>query len=195
MTIRELLAYTPKQLRRELEFIPPAILSRNKRHRYLLTRHTKTSTRLGRLVNFIMLNPSTADDVDDDRTIGRCKDFAQSWGFDMMAVTNLWSYRTKNPDILFDALPLSPKVEGRNLAVVKLVARTADLTVVAYGNKGGRDQRDEHILDILREAKVRPKALGVTAAGFPYHPLYVPAETKPQSYRKLRKTRRPKRRS
>ena len=192
MTVGELLAYTPRRLRRELERIPPAVLSKNKRHRYLLTRHTGASTRLDRLVNFIMLNPSTADAVDDDRTIRRCKKFAQSWRFDMMAVTNLWSYRTKNPDNLFAALPFSPQIDSRNLAVVKLVARTADLTVVAYGTKGGRDQRDEHILDILGEAKVRPKALRVTAAGFPEHPLYVPANTEPQPYRKVRKTRRPK---
>ena len=189
MTVRELLAYTPQRLRRELERIPPAVLSKNKRHRYLLTRHIGAGTRPDRLVNFIMLNPSTADAVDDDPTIRRCEKFAQSWRFDMMAVTNLWSYRTKSPDKLFAALPFLPQIDGRNLAVVKLVARTADLTVVAYGNKGGRDQRDEHILDVLREVNVRPKALRVTAAGFPYHPLYVPANMEPQPYRKVRKTR------
>ena len=195
MTVRELPAHTPRQLRRELERIPPAVLSKNTRHRYLLTRHTGANMRLSRLVNFIVLNPSTADAVDDDSTIRRCRKFAQSWGFDMMAVTNLWSYRTKNPGELFAALPFSPQIDSRNLAVVKLVARTANLTVVAYGNKGGRDQRDEHILDILEEVRVDPKALRVTAAGFPGHPLYVPANTEPRSYRKARKTRRPKKAS
>ena len=188
MTVRELLAYTPKRLRRELE----RVLSKNKGHRYLLTRQIEAGTWHGRLVNFILLNPSTADAVDDDPTIRRCKKFAQSWRFDMMAVTNLWSYRTESPDKLFAALPFSPRIDGRNLAVVKLVARTADLTVVAYGNKGGRDQRDEHILDVLREVNVRPKALRVTAAGFPHHPLYLPANTEPQPYSNVPKTRWPK---
>jgi len=36
-----------------------------------------------------MLNPSTADETDDDRTIGRCVAFAQTWGAGGIVVCNL----------------------------------------------------------------------------------------------------------
>ena len=182
MRVAKLLTYSPKRFRRELGDMPSAVLSADEEQRYLLTRRTSGGNAL--LVNFIMLNPSTADAESDDHTIRRCKGFAQSWGFEYMAVTNLWSYRTPNTTVLFAAIPLSPKVDARNLAVVELVAHAADQTIVAYGDKGGQEQRDERILDILNKAKVKPNALGVTVRGFPRHPLYRPDSTKPTAYRK-----------
>ena len=70
------------------------------------------------------------------------------------------------------------------------MARAADQTVVAYGDKGGQEQRDERILDILNKAKVKPNALGVTVKGYPHHPLYMPEATKPTAYRKRGRRRR-----
>ena len=95
--------------------------------------------------------------------------------------------------MLLAAIPLSPKVDARNLAVVELVARAAVQTVVAYGDKGGQGQRDERILDILNKAKVKPNALGVTVRGFPRHPLYRyrPDATKPTASRRLSEGHRP----
>ena len=182
MIVAKLLTYSPDSFRRELGHIRAAVLSEDEEQPYLLTRRTRGGNAL--LVNFIMLNPSTADAESDDRTIRRRKGFAQSWGFEYMAVTNRWSYRTPNATVLFAAIPLSPKVDARNLAVVELVARAADQTVVVYGDKGGQGQRDERILDILNKAKVKPNALGVTVRGFPRHPLYRPGATKPTAYRK-----------
>ena len=184
MNVARLLKYSPNRFRRELGHIPSAVLSADGEQRYLLTRRTRGGNAL--LVNFIMLNPSTADAESDDQTIRRCKGFARSWGFKYMAVTNLWSYRTPNTAELFVALPLSPKMDTRNLAVVELVARAADQTILAYGNEGGRCQRDERILAILRKAKVKPKALGVTVKGFPYHPVRRPAASTRRSYCKKR---------
>ena len=93
MNVAKLLTYSPNRFRRELGDIPSAVLSADEEQRYLLTRRTRGGNDL--LVNFIMLNPSTADAESDDQTIRRCKGFAQSWGFEYMAVTNLWSYRTR----------------------------------------------------------------------------------------------------
>ena len=188
INVARLLTYSPNRFRRELGHLPSAVLSADEEQRYLLTRRTRGGIAL--LVNFIMLNPSTADAECDDQTIRRCKRFAQSWGFEYMAVTNLWSYRTPNTAVLFDAIPLSPKVDARNLAVVELVARAADQTVVAYGDKGGQEQRDERILDILNRVKVKTNALGVTGKGYPRHPLFRPAATRPTAYRKRGRQRR-----
>jgi hypothetical protein len=40
----------------------------------------------------IGLNPSTADENQDDPTITRCINFAKSWGYGGVCVTNLFAY-------------------------------------------------------------------------------------------------------
>jgi hypothetical protein len=42
---------------------------------------------------FIGLNPSTADETNNDPTIRRCIGFAQTWGYGAVCVTNLFAYR------------------------------------------------------------------------------------------------------
>ena len=63
-------------------------------YRYSLTR--KWEAWKG-TVNFIMLNPSTADAQEDDPTIRRCIGFAKAWGYGGIVVTNLFAYRATNP--------------------------------------------------------------------------------------------------
>jgi hypothetical protein len=48
-------------------------------HRYVLRREWNQNVR--GILNWIMLNPSTADDHFDDPTIRRCVGFAKRWGF------------------------------------------------------------------------------------------------------------------
>lgn len=54
-----------------------AVLSEDRKYRYLLSRNwddTKPT------VLFIGLNPSTADEKEDDPTINKCISYAKSWG-------------------------------------------------------------------------------------------------------------------
>ena len=45
----------------------------------------------------IGLNPSTDDETKDDPTITRCINFAKSWGYGGVYVTNLFAYRATVP--------------------------------------------------------------------------------------------------
>ncbi len=45
------------------------------------------------LVMFIGLNPSTADETEDDPTIRRCISFAQNWGYGGLYMANLFVFR------------------------------------------------------------------------------------------------------
>src|SRR5688572_12745487 len=74
-----------------------AILSEDQKYRYLLGRRWQEG--IGS-VTFVMLNPSTADHVVDDRTIKRCMDFARSWGHSGLEVVNLYAFRATDPDEL-----------------------------------------------------------------------------------------------
>lgn len=49
---------------------------------------------------FVMLNPSTADQLADDPTIRRCISFARAWKFGRLEVVNLFALRTRKPDEL-----------------------------------------------------------------------------------------------
>ncbi len=48
-----------------------------------------------------MLNPSTADETQEDPTIRRCLGFAKSWGFDRLIIVNIFAFRSTNPDALY----------------------------------------------------------------------------------------------
>ena len=71
-----------------------ATFSADRKYRYVLDREWETS---GKLVTFIMLNPSNADEVVDDRTIKRCIDFAKESGCGRLRVVNLFAYRSTDP--------------------------------------------------------------------------------------------------
>ena len=48
-------------------------------------------------VMIIGLNPSTADENKNDPTITRCINFAKSWGYGGVCVTNLFAFRATVP--------------------------------------------------------------------------------------------------
>ncbi|MEK6791851.1 MAG: DUF1643 domain-containing protein, partial [Deltaproteobacteria bacterium] len=48
-------------------------------------------------VMFIGLNPSTADATNDDRTISRCRSYAEQWRYGGIIMGNLFAFRTSSP--------------------------------------------------------------------------------------------------
>ncbi len=127
-------------------------------------------------VAFVMLNPSTADHRVDDPTIRRCIGFSRSWGFGSLLVVNLFAYRTPSPKELAQAkAPVGPK----NDHYLRYAARRADTVVIAWGTHGVLYDRHRHVLDML-SARTRQSlsCLGVTAGGYPKHPLYLARSTR-----------------
>jgi hypothetical protein len=121
------------------------------------------------VVCFVMLNPSTADDLVDDPTIRRCIGFAKSWGYSTLSVRNLFAYRATDPkDLKSAGYPTGGQMGDSEL----MVSRTANLTVCAWGAKAPRWRVDQ-ALELLDGANLF--CLGTTKAGDPRHPLYVPA--------------------
>ena len=59
-----------------------AVMDASQTHRYVLSRVVEPEVKKwDRPVTFIMLNPSTADAVNDDPTIRKCRSYASKWGF------------------------------------------------------------------------------------------------------------------
>ena len=153
-----------------------AILSACGTYRYLLQRFW--DPRLETL-NFVMLNPSTADATVNDPTIKRCLRFARDLGFGSIEVTNLFALRSTDPD----AIPLHPRPIGpENDETIISSAKVCQMTICAWGNRGGYLGRSKHVLGLLREAGIKPHALKVSKTGAPWHPLYLKADAQPVEY-------------
>ena len=128
---------------------------------------------------FIMLNPSTADENDDDRTIRRCIGFAKSWGYGSLVVCNLFAFRSKNPKEMKAAKnPYGP----RNLDFLLSTAKNAGVIVCAWGDHGRYRNQSEEIRKILTLEGFQLTALILTKAGQPGHPLYLKKTLTPHPY-------------
>ena len=135
---------------------------------------------------FAMLNPSTADADLDDPTIRRCIDFARRWGYATLSVVNLFPFRATDPRELKAWLTcIEEETERwrrvrRNWVHIETVAGNAALVVLAWGNHGDLLGMGRVVTRRLIDSGNTPHVLGWTKAGQPLHPLYVPADTRPQ---------------
>jgi hypothetical protein len=156
-----------------------AIFSPDRKYRYVLTRTWGEGDSI-RYVNFIGLNPSTADERVDDNTIRRCIRFARDWGYDGLSMTNLFGLRSTDPRRLYkDVFPVGP--DNRRWLIRQAVG--AGLVVCAWGTKGNWLDMDKKAVSWLRTQDLDLYCFGRSRAGHPLHPLRLAATTRPQRYR------------
>lgn len=151
-----------------------ATFSSCRRWRYLLWRRWDASKPVA---NFLMLNPSTADEAKLDPTCSRARDYAERWGYGALIVTNVFAFRNTNPTLMKAARdPVGP---GNDAAIVR-AARESALVVCAWGNHGAFLDRSSRVKTLLKDQKLH--ALRVNANGEPAHPLYLPGRLRPISW-------------
>ena len=131
------------------------------------------------VANFIMLNPSTADEMKLDPSCTRARRYAERWGYGALLVTNIFSYRETSPEKMKAAK--DPVGRGNDAAILE-AARAAQLVVCAWGNHGEFLGRSAQVLKMLSEKKIQTHALRVTALGEPSHPLYLPSSLRPATF-------------
>lgn len=128
-------------------------------------------------VMFVGLNPSTADEKNDDPTIRRCVGFAQAWGFSALCMANLFAFRATDPKVMMQAAdPVGPE----NDRWLRTLSDGASLVVAAWGTDGSHLGRDRVVCDVIGAMD----CLGFTKAGHPRHPLYVRSDVKRTNFRK-----------
>lgn len=158
-----------------------AQFSECEKYRYVLTRSFNPGMECPRHVNFIMLNPSTADQNANDPTVARCEIRARRWGFDGLTVTNLFAWRSTDPSIL-GSLPdaVGPHNDYYLLHEAKM---GASLVVCAWGGHGQINGRAAIVEKMLRENGVPLHYLRISeSTGQPWHPLYLPYSLKPTAW-------------
>lgn len=126
---------------------------------------------------FVMLNPSTATELELDRTVARCVRFAELWGHGALEVVNIFAFRaTKPADMKACEDPVG---EGNDEAIVA-AARRADEIVAAWGAHGAHLGRGEQVRRLLDDVGAPVHYLRLTKKGHPGHPLYVRGTSAPQ---------------
>lgn len=146
-----------------------AVFSKDRRYRYALTRDWAVTKDAPAFV-VIGLNPSTADETQDDPTIRRCIGFAKREGFQRLLMLNLFAFRATDPKAMMQA---DDPVGPRNDAMLTSACVKHNFVVAAWGTKGGYRGRDADVCIMLDQ---RIYCLGRTKDQYPKHPLYLPSD-------------------
>jgi hypothetical protein len=143
------------------------------RYRYDLTRVWDAS---GKKVAFVMLNPSTATEVQNDPTVERCERRARALGFGAFRVCNIFAWRDTDPKLMRKAVdPTGPA----NDQAITDACIWADTIVAAWGTHGEHMSRGPEVEKLMRATGKPLTHLGLSKAGHPKHPLYISYETQP----------------
>lgn len=129
---------------------------------------------------WIMLNPSTADEVKLDPTVRRCVSFTRAWGYGRLEVVNLFALRATDPHAMLAAqLPVGID----NNAEIFRTATRSQIVVCAWGAHGLHLKRGQQVRQLLYDMHLNIVTLGFTkATGQPRHPLYIRSDTKPKRW-------------
>jgi hypothetical protein len=140
------------------------------------------------LTLFVMLNPSTGNDIDDDHTIRRCRHYAKRQGAGGLIIVNLYALRSSTPTVLLRHRdPIGPHNDGH--LARWLAATEVATTIAAWGTHRSAERREPDLIE-LAEAAGRPlHSLGTNRNGSPCHPLYLRNDAPLEPYFTPRYTR------
>lgn len=151
-----------------------ALYSPCERYRYALSRVWDNDQAK---INFVMLNPSTATEVQNDPTVERCEQRARKLGYGAFCVTNIFAWRDTDPRKMRAAAdPIGPL----NDSYIVQSAQWADRIVAAWGTHGEHLGRGMDVEKLLKFEGFPLYHLGLSKAGHPKHPLYLPYAQQPQ---------------
>jgi hypothetical protein len=134
-----------------------------------------------KVIAWIMVNPSTADDKINDATIRKVLGFSRHLGASAIIVGNLFAYRTTDVRALKEVEdPVGPINQSHLASIIG----EADLVICAWGAMAKMPK-------VLGPEQVRDFSatwgkcfcLGTTKAGAPLHPLMVPYAAELQPWR------------
>lgn len=137
-------------------------------------------------IQFIGLNPSTADEQKDDPTLRRVKSFAKTWGFGGVMMTNIFAWRDTNPGVLKHLpYPVAPRFfvkpsdifshlnfDNENDFWLYRCKQQCGQTVACWGKNGKIEYRGAKVKMLLPNMK----CIRLLKDGQPEHPLYLPGD-------------------
>lgn len=155
-----------------------ATISACGRYRYRLERHVDADNARGPVFAFFGVNPSTADETNDDATVRKWIGFMNRWGGSRFIVGNVFAFRAT--DVRALRLAADP-VGSVNRWHLEMIADDADVLVPCWGDRA-KVPRELHAqidqtLALLRATGKPVKHFGLTKGGDPKHPLMLGYDT------------------
>lgn len=151
-----------------------AVYSDCETYRYSLTRVWNPD---GGRVMFVMLNPSTATELQNDPTIERCERRARALGFGGFRATNIFACRVTDPR---EMRRLEAPEGPDNMAAILDGMDWADMVICAWGTHGEHRSQGARVAAALRATGKPLHHLGLSKAGHPKHPLYIAYSQQPE---------------
>ena len=132
----------------------------------------------GKLLGFFGVNPSTADAVTNDATVGKWLGFCMRWGARGFIVGNVFAYRSRDVSMLAGvADPCGPENWGH----IQQIVHAADILVPCWGSLNKVPTRLHpafvRLLDALQASGKPVRCFGQTASGDPKHPQMLGYDT------------------
>jgi len=164
-----------------------AVLSEDRLYRYHLWR-TENNIRREHVL-FIGLNPSTADETEDDMTIKKCLGFAKLWGFKGIHMLNLYAFRATLPEDLVRAkAPIhEPGPSDKTTNLLAYYGQRCGKVVACWGSVAKKHREalkwDERIAAVFDLIDQPIYCLGKTGDGSPRHPSRIAYSTPLEVYR------------
>ncbi|MEY4697482.1 MAG: hypothetical protein RIT14_1910 [Pseudomonadota bacterium] len=150
-------------------------------YRYLLTRVWQPEAPRAL---FVMLNPSTATEVQNDPTVERCERRARALGFGSFRVTNIFAFRATDPRVMrAQTDPVGPANDDAiRDSAQSWITGPQDRIICAWGTHGAHLDRGAQVHALLSQTGKPLHHLGLTRDGHPKHPLYIGYDTHPQPW-------------
>lgn len=125
-----------------------------------------------RLIVYIGLNPSTANEDYDDPTMTRLTSFSKQFGYDGFVMLNLFGLVSTDPvPMLKHESPTGPD----NNRAIDIITSEAAAVVCCWGSHGSHRDRHKEVYELLKFNNIQ--AFDVNQDGQPKHPLYVKGDT------------------
>lgn len=136
---------------------------------------------------FVGLNPSTANEAEDDPTVRRLCGFAQSWGYGGLYVCNVFSQITPNPKELLPGFHIlcecyRTAVHPADTHAIEMAVELSTLSVCGWGDGIEKAAYGIARANTIREYLKSPMCFGLTSKGHPKHPLYLPKDANLEKY-------------
>lgn len=154
-----------------------AVLSPCRRYRYQLER--TVSMHEDNTYAYFGINPSTADESEDDATVRRWIGFTERFNSSRFLVGNAFAFRATDVNDLAKA---SDPVGPDNDKILSNIIQQADILVPCWGSRNKLPvelhTRLDNVLAMLKKSGKPVMAFGFAATGDPKHPLMLSYNTK-----------------
>lgn len=139
---------------------------------------------------FIGLNPSTADEENDDPTVRRCIDYAQQWGAGGLVMVNSCAYRATDPQVMLKFCGDQVGPENTVEYLEHVAAQCQNKPIAAWGRHANKVQASYRPHSgrgtVLKNLMGPLDCLRINEDGSPCHPLYLPKSLRPIPFNYVR---------